>query len=301
MKIISYEKEGRWASGFLCSETVVDAVETATAAGWSAEDVRQAATGRGLLELGPSRVRELHECAAGHRTGLGSADTGLPLEQVRLGPPVANPRKIVCTGLNYVDHAKEVGAPIPETPVFFPKYDNSLAGPVDPIVPPRDTNEVDYEGELAVVIGERGRYIEEADALSHLAGAMVFNDVSARDLQLATPTWTGGKAVDTFGPCGPCLVTLDEIDDIQSLYVRTWVDGRLVQDGHTSQMIFSVAYLVSFLSRIMTLEPGDIIITGTPAGVGKSFSPPLYLQEGNVVEVEIEGLGRLKNPVAPAV
>jgi acylpyruvate hydrolase len=184
--------------------------------------------------------------------------------------------------------------------MFFAKYPNSLVGPTDDIVPPPTTDQVDYEAELAVVIGKRGRNIEVEDALDHVAGAMAFNDVSARDLQLANNLWTGGKAIDTFGPCGPALVLRDDIDDLQALPVRTRVNGEVVQDGNTASMIFGVAETIAFLSKIMTLEPGDIIATGTPAGVGNSRTPKLFLRPGDVVEVEIEGIGTLRNPVVDA-
>lgn len=182
--------------------------------------------------------------------------------------------------------------------MFFAKFANSLAGPYDEIVPPRTTRRVDYEAEMAVVIGRRARWVHESDALVHVAGAMTLNDVSARDLQLANNLWTGGKAIDTFAPCGPSLVLLDEIADLQCLPVRTRVNGELVQDGNTASMIFDVAQTIAFLSEIMTLEPGDVIATGTPAGVGQSRNPPLFLQAGDIVETEVEGLGMLRNPIA---
>jgi acylpyruvate hydrolase len=160
------------------------------------------------------------------------------------------------------------------------------------------SEKIDYEAELAVVIGTRGRNIDAAHALEHVAGAMAFNDVSARDLQLANPLWTGGKAIDTFGPCGPALVLLDEIEDLQMLAVRTRVNGETVQDGTTASMIFPVAETIAFLSRIMTLEPGDIIATGTPAGVGNARRPQLFLHPGDTVETEIEGIGTLRNRIA---
>jgi acylpyruvate hydrolase len=200
-------------------------------------------------------------------------------------------------GLNYRDHAEEAGLPIPSAPMFFAKFPNSLAGPTATIVPPATTTKVDYEAELAVVIGRRGRDIQPASALDHVAGAMAFNDVSARDLQMANTLWTGGKAIDTFAPCGPALVTLDELGDLGALGLRTRVNGVLVQDGDTASMIFGVAETISFLSQIMTLEVGDIIATGTPAGVGASRTPPLFLDPGDVVEVEADGIGTLRNPV----
>jgi 2-keto-4-pentenoate hydratase/2-oxohepta-3-ene-1,7-dioic acid hydratase in catechol pathway len=216
---------------------------------------------------------------------------------VRLGPPIPDPDKIICMGLNYRDHAAESGLPLPTVPLFFAKVRNSLIGPEDEIVLPAASEQVDYEAELAVVIGRAGRDIPPASALNHVAGAMAFNDVSARDLQMANPLWTGGKAIDTFAPCGPALVTLDELGDLGTLGLRTRVNGILVQNGDTASMIFAVAETISFLSQIMTLEVGDIIATGTPAGVGASRTPPLFLNLGDVVEVEVDGIGTLRNPV----
>jgi acylpyruvate hydrolase len=214
--------------------------------------------------------------------------------------PIPDPPKIICLGLNSRDHAREAGLATPSAPMFFAKWANSLAGPTDPIVPPRKTKQVDYEAELAVVIGARVYDVDADRALDHVVGVMVLNDVSARDLQLADNLWTGGKAIDTFAPCGPALVTLDEIDDIQGLPVRTRVNGQTVQDGNTADMIFGVAETIAFLSQIMTLEPGDIIATGTPAGVGNSRTPQLFLHPGDIVEIEIEGVGALRNPIAEA-
>jgi acylpyruvate hydrolase len=223
------------------------------------------------------------------------------LDALVLGPPVSDPDKIVCLGLNYRDHAAESGLALPKAPMLFAKFRNSLIGPRERIVLPSRGEQFDYEAELAVVIGRRGKDIASEDALEHVAGAMVFNDVTARDVQHATSQWTAGKAIDTFAPCGPALVTLDELGDLQGLAIRARVNGVTVQDGHTSQMIFSVAETIAFLSSLMTLEVGDIIATGTPAGVGISRSPQVLLHDADVVEIEIEGLGVLSNPVAALV
>ena len=296
MRLVSYGAPKAWISGIEIDDSVVESAAVARLAGWTGNKLAAASSNRGLLELGFDAIEEL-------RTALGRNLLQLkltPRASLRLGPPVPDPQKIICIGLNYHDHAKEVGAVPPSAPIFFAKYPNSLVGPTDEVVPPRDTSKVDYEAELAVVIGKSGRYISEAEAMDHVAGVMVFNDVSARDLQLANQLWMGGKAIDTFGPCGPALVTLNEIDDIQNLAVRTRVDGNLLQNGNTSSMIFSVRQIIAFLSRIMTLAPGDIIATGTPAGVASAHKPARFLNPGSIVEVEIEGIGMLRNRIAEA-
>jgi 2-keto-4-pentenoate hydratase/2-oxohepta-3-ene-1,7-dioic acid hydratase in catechol pathway len=219
---------------------------------------------------------------------------------VRLGPPVPDPDKIVCLGLNYRDHASESAMALPPTPIIFAKFRSSLAGPNDPIVLPGVGEKFDYEAELAVVIGRRAKNVRREEALEYVAGAMAFNDVTARDIQHATSQWTAGKAIDSFAPCGPALVLGDELGDLQDLAIRASVNGLSVQGGHTSQMIFSVAETIEFLSSLMTLEVGDIIATGTPAGVGISRDPQVLLSPGDVVEVEIEGIGRLVNVVQRA-
>lgn len=296
MRLVSYGKPKAWISGIEIDGAVVESAAAARLAGWAGNKLAAAQTNRGLLELGLAAVRALEAVARKNLEML----SPMPVASLRLGPPVPDPQKIICIGLNYHDHAKEVGATPPATPIFFAKYPNSLVGPSDDVVPPRDSSKVDYEAELAVVIGKSGRYIEEASALDHVAGVMAFNDVSARDLQLANQLWTGGKAIDTFGPCGPALVTLNEIKDIQNLAVKTRVDGDALQNGNTSSMIFSVRQIIAFLSRIMTLEPGDIIATGTPAGVASAHKPARFLKPGNIVEVEIEGIGTLHNRIAEA-
>jgi 2-keto-4-pentenoate hydratase/2-oxohepta-3-ene-1,7-dioic acid hydratase in catechol pathway len=218
------------------------------------------------------------------------------LADVDLCAPVPDPQKIVCIGLNYRDHAEETGQDIPAAPMWFAKFANSLCGSGQPIVLPAAHAEyVDYEAELALVIGRTARNVTEEDALSYIAGAMPFNDVSARDLQLQNPLWTSGKAIDTFAPCGPALVTLDEIGDLGALGLRTRIDGETLQEGTTSNLIFGPGELVAWLSRTMTLLPGDIIATGTPAGVGAAQGR--FLRDGDTVEIEIDGLGILSNPV----
>jgi 2-keto-4-pentenoate hydratase/2-oxohepta-3-ene-1,7-dioic acid hydratase in catechol pathway len=218
-------------------------------------------------------------------------------DEVRLRPPVADPEKIICLGLNYADHASEAGFESPPVPIFFSKYGNALSGPFDPIVVPRSSRQIDFEGELAVVIGKRGKYIALEDALDHVAGYSVMNDVSARDLQLQTSQWTAGKTLDTFAPFGPGIVPAALIPDPQDLRLETRLNGTVVQSDSTARMIFSVAETIVFLSSLMTLQPGDVIATGTPAGVGFKREPPLFLSPGDVVEVQIERIGTIRNPV----
>jgi 2-keto-4-pentenoate hydratase/2-oxohepta-3-ene-1,7-dioic acid hydratase in catechol pathway len=290
MRIVSYAKsEGEpWRAGIQVDGTIVDAGKAAITAGMTVGD--SLCSTRALLSLGVEKLAAV-EVAASQSADSFDADA------VVLGPPVWDPEKIICLGLNYRDHAEEAGLDPPSAPMFFAKYANSLSGPLAEIVTPKGTTQVDYEAELAVVIGRQAHEVTAEDALSYVAGAMAFNDVSARDLQLANPLWTGGKAIDTFGPCGPAMVTLDELGDLQQLAIRTRVNDELVQDGNSSSMIFGVAETIAFLSQIMTLSPGDVIATGTPAGVGMSRSPQLFLDPGDVVEVEIDQIGTLRNKV----
>lgn len=209
----------------------------------------------------------------------------------RMGVPLSNPGKFICIGLNYMDHAKETGAEIPKEPILFNKWSRPT-GADDPIVMPRGSVKTDWEVELGVVIGSRARYVSKADALSHVAGYCVVNDVSERQYQLEMGgTWDKGKGCDTFGPVGPWLVTADEIADPQNLDMWLEVNGKRYQNGNTRTMIFGVATLVEYLSRFMTLEPGDIISTGTPPGVGLGQKPPIYLKDGDTVKLGIQGLG----------
>ena len=219
-----------------------------------------------------------------------------PRGSVTLLPPIANPSKIVCVGLNYRDHAAEVKLELPEYVTIFAKWPNTLVGDGAPIVIPRLSHRVDYEAELAFVIGKRARNVPEERGLSVVAGYMNFNDVSVRDYQTRTSQWSFGKCFDTHGPCGPVLVTRDEVPDPQSLRIRCSIDGETLQDSNTSQMVFSVARLVAELTAVMTLEPGDIVATGTPAGVGTSRQPRRWIRPGERVRVEIDGLGVLENP-----
>jgi 2,4-diketo-3-deoxy-L-fuconate hydrolase len=227
---------------------------------------------------------------------------GMPQEDLRLGPCVGDIGKFVCIGLNYADHAEEAGMPIPKEPIIFNKWTSAVVGPNDPIQIPRASVKTDWEVELGVVIGEPGVYIDEADAMSHVAGLCVVNDVSEREFQIdRAGTWDKGKGCDTFGPTGPWLVTLDEVSDIDALDMWLDVDGERMQTGSTATLIFKIPHLVSYCSQFMSLQPGDIISTGTPPGVGMGQSPQRYLQGGEVVTLGIAGLGEQTSKVLPAI
>lgn len=216
----------------------------------------------------------------------------------RLGPPIANPSKIICVGLNYAKHALESKMERPNEPVLFFKSTTAITGPFDPIVIPPGSTKTDWEVELAVVIGKKASYVSEAKAMDHVAGYVLHNDVSEREYQLERGgQWVKGKSCDTFAPIGPYLVTAEEIADPHALDLWLKVNGELMQSSNTADLIFNIPTLVSYISHFMTLLPGDIISTGTPAGVGLGFDPPRYLKKGDVVELGIEGLGSAKQPV----
>jgi len=217
---------------------------------------------------------------------------------VILKSPILNPQKVIGIGLNYRDHAEEAKIPIPKSPLIFGMYANAIIGPDEAIVIPPATNQVDYEAELAVVIGARARRVSVEQALDYVAGYSIMHDVSARDIQFGDKQWTRGKSIDTFAPMGPCLVTCSELGDGSGLAIELRLNGERLQKSNTSNLIFNTAALVSHISQTMTLEPGDVISTGTPSGVGFVRNPPVFLKPGDVVEIEIEGIGVLRNPVA---
>jgi 2-keto-4-pentenoate hydratase/2-oxohepta-3-ene-1,7-dioic acid hydratase in catechol pathway len=217
---------------------------------------------------------------------------------MRLGSPVARPSKIICIGLNYADHARETNAAIPTEPIIFFKSTTSLTGPFDDVVIPKNSTKSDWEVELAVVISKKASYVEEADALNYVAGYCLHNDLSEREFQLERGgQWVKGKSCNTFAPLGPILVTPDEIADVNNLHLWLTVNGKTMQDSNTANFIFKVPYLISYISRFMTLLPGDVISTGTPPGVGLGMKPPVYLKEGDVMELGIDGLGISKQKV----
>jgi 2-keto-4-pentenoate hydratase/2-oxohepta-3-ene-1,7-dioic acid hydratase in catechol pathway len=216
---------------------------------------------------------------------------------VKLLAPIPRPPKVICIGLNYRDHAAETKMAIPEVPTVFSKFATAVIGPGHPIVLPKNSAKPDYEAEFVVVIGKGGRHIPEDRWREHVFGYTMMNDVSARDFQMATSQWTMGKTFDTFAPLGPAIVTADEIPDPQNLPISMVVSGEVLQDSNTSGMIFPVPRIIEFLSSVFTLEPGDVIATGTPAGVGVARKPPRWLKPGDVATVRIAGLGELTNPV----
>lgn len=222
----------------------------------------------------------------------GRKDLPVVAMPVRIGTPFTRPSKIICVGLNYSDHAKETGAKLPEEPIIFFKATSALCGPNDDVIIPRGSVKTDWEVELAVVIGKRASYVSESDAMDCVAGYCLHNDYSERAFQLERGgQWVKGKSCDTFAPMGPFLVTRDEVNDVHALSLWLSVNGRKFQDGNTSNLVFRVPFLISYLSQFMTLLPGDVISTGTPAGVGLGFNPPIYLKKGDVVELGIDGLG----------
>lgn len=259
-------------------------------------DVQQAdpslpASMKALLALGPQGLRRARDAAA----------AGTPLDRAtcQLLAPLPDPEKVICIGLNYADHAAETGFPVPEEPAVFSKFNTAIRAPGDPIVLPRVSRKVDYEAELVVIIGQGGRHIPREQALEHVAGFTCGNDVSARDWQLEKPggQWLLGKTFDAFAPFGPELVTADEVGDPGNLNIALRLNGRTMQSSNTRQLIFPVDWLVAYISTVCTLKSGDVIFTGTPPGVGGARQPPVYLQPGDVVEVEIERVGTLRNPV----
>ena len=245
-----------------------------------------------VVPMGPSLLDWLTFGTQSIATG-----TPRPLAEVKLLAPVPRPGKIICVGLNYRDHAKETGKAVPTEPILFPKFANSVVGPGAEVLVPPEADEIDYEAELAVVIGRRASRVAVADALDHVAGYACANDVSSRSLQFRTGQWLTGKAIDTFLPLGPYLVTADEVPDPQALGIRCLVNDEPRQDSSTSEMVFGVAELVSYTSRTLTLEPGDLLVTGTPSGVGMAADPPRFLGPGDRMRVEIDGLGQLDNTV----
>ena len=297
MRLVAYESEEGARCGIVIDgELVVDSRQAG--AGIDAGPWVQSVTG--IIQQDRATLARLGAAAA----LLGAISR--PLSELRLLAPVTDPSKIICIGLNYQAHVEEARnvdkAPneASAVPILFPKFATSLVGHEAQVIVPGESQKMDWEAELAVVIGRRARHVPAARALEYVGGYAPFNDISARDIQLATPQWTAGKAFDTSGPFGPVLVTADEIADPQALRIQARLNGELMQDASTDQMIFPVARLIEYISSLITLLPGDVIATGTPAGVGVGRKPPIFMWPGDVIEVEVEGLGVLRNTIVAA-
>lgn len=293
MKLVSYDLSGSWRPGVVVDSTVFD-VATILGSNRGA-DAPLSSMSDLLREHGAALPELSKRLMAGARENPKAA-VG-PLETTRLGPPVTDPTKVLCIGLNYNDHVAETGRALPSHPDIFAKFASTLIGPADEIRCSTITQNLDFEGELAIVIGRECRGVAVEQALDYVAGVMVLNDITARDLQYRGTQWLAGKAVDASTPCGPALVTLDEVGDVQNLDIRTRVNGAQVQSSNTRYMIFPVRDLVAYVSFFLKLSPGDIITTGTPQGIGAKRQPPLWLKPGDTVEVELQHVGLLRNIV----
>jgi acylpyruvate hydrolase len=298
MKLVTYARRGKVALGALSNGHVVDLSRAHRAA--AATDRRMptdlAALWRGS-GMSLADARESLQYVEEQRSINRAPDCLYPVAEVEFLAPIQRPGKVVCVGLNYRSHLAEIGETVPGYPILFDKPSTSIVGHNQAVVLPRISRQVDYEGELAVVIGRRGKYIPEKDALSYVAGYTCANDISAHDIEFRTSQWTSGKMLDTFCPLGPVLLTADEVLDPDQLHLKTTLNGRTVQDECTSDMVFSVRFLISYISSLATLEPGDIILTGTPAGIGCNQRPQVFLRGGDRLGVEIQGIGILANPV----
>ncbi len=316
MKLVTYESAKQSRLGVVQGDAVVD---VAAAYGLIAKgriaDAKLAAAANVLRKLGrpPEDMIELLGLGERYRKALGMvvASAGglgkkgpkgllVPLRTAKLRAPIAHPQKITCVGLNYADHAREGGVEPPPAPIFFLKSHNTICGPGDPIKLPPNSQKVDYEAEFAVVIGKRGRRIPEGEAHKYIAGYTILHDVSARDMQFADQQWYRGKSCDTFAPTGPWIVTPDEIADPHNLRISLTLNGETLQDSSTSNLIFKVPFLISYLSQSITWEVGDLISTGTPPGVGFARKPPVWMKAGDTVSITVEGIGTLTNPVVGA-
>ena len=274
MRLVTYRSDRGERAGVLRDEVVVDAWDALGGGGTSVREL-----------LASERLDEL----AGRIAGA----EGLPLDGLALRPPVPDPEKILCIGLNYREHAAEAGIEPPESPTFFAKFRNALAAPGAEVPLPAASEKVDYEAEVAFVVGRRAKDVEPSRALGHVGGLMLFNDLSARDLQFATPQWMPGKVFDGSAPCGPALVTLDEAGPPDAIGFELRLNGERMQASSTADLIFSIPELVARLSRLLTLEPGDVVATGTPFGVGSTREPRVWLKGGDVIEISSPQLGRL--------
>jgi len=317
MRLLSFVSGPAPRVGALVGATVVD-VTVAYAAALAAEGHPRAeavATAilppdmRGILRGGDPALEALRRGVRfvegrleGSRapTGPGSARIAYPLKDVRVLAPVPDPQKIVCIGLNYKDHCEEQGVELPKILMTFPKFGDAVVGPEEPIVIPRGSAQLDWEVELTFVVGRRARYVEPADAFAYIAGYTVGNDVSARDFQFADRQMMRGKACETFAPMGPYLVLADEVPDPHVLKIESRLNGKVMQSSNTDNLVHRIPAIVAWVTKHLTLYPGDCVMTGTPSGVGVFRKPPVFMKPGDVIEMEIEGLGVLRNPVVAA-
>jgi 2-keto-4-pentenoate hydratase/2-oxohepta-3-ene-1,7-dioic acid hydratase in catechol pathway len=292
MKLARYIHKNEESYGILKDETVISLPKLATSLHATLPESMEEFVASGQI----ARVTVESLLALADQEEVDAVS--VPLSQVQLIAPIKSPPKILCLGWNYLDHDAETKTAPPEEPVVFMKPHTAIVGPDDKIVKRPFVRELDYEGELAVVIGKKAKDVPEAEALNYVFGYIILNDVSARDFQFKDKQWTRGKGFDTFAPTGPCITTRDQLPDSSNLNIHTWVNGELRQNGSTKDMVFNVAQIIYHLSRVMTLEPSDIIATGTPSGVGMAMKPQTWLKSGDVVRIEIEGIGVLENTVA---
>lgn len=291
MKLVTFRENDDWIAGAVINDNIY----SLSAALVNDPDAGDVTTVRALLDGNGHRLEEIAQLVeAAVQDGLAPSTT---FAEAALNAPVPNPAKVLCIGLNYSDHVAETGRALPQYPDVFPKFATSLVGPRDRIGGRDVTDQLDFEGELAIVIGRTAKNVSEDDALDYVAGATVLNDITARDLQYRGTQWLMGKAVDASTPSGPALVTLDEVGDVQDLDITTHVNGEQMQGSNTKNMIFPIRTIVSYLSRTITLEPGDIIATGTPEGIGAKRTPPVWLQAGDEVTVSLSRVGVLSSIV----
>lgn len=310
MKLVSYKlkkKPGSFRVGFIIDEKIADLQDTWRKLMLSRNEIDSVRVIDHFLPAEPavffsigesalSKAQEAYQYIMENRENAAY----LTKEEIQFGTPIPNPSKIICIGKNYADHAAEMGSDVPEHPVLFSKFTNAIIGPEDSIEKSRATEKLDYEVELAVVIGKETSKVNRTEALDYIAGYTIGNDVSARDLQKRTPQWLQGKTLDRSTPIGPWIVTADEIGDPSNLLISSFVNGEKRQSSSTSHLIFDIPFLVEFISELITLNPGDVILTGTPDGVGFAMDPPRFLQAGDVVTVEVEKIGRMENKVTEA-
>lgn len=291
MKLVRYRNENREDYGALLIDKIVSLSILA-----ESMDIKLPVDIENFITSESQQIRKLEESIQkAEEEGVRKASHSAA--SAKILTPIRSPGKIVCLGLNYRDHAAEQNASVPDEPVIFMKPRTAIIGPNDSIVKPSFVQQLDYEAELAVVIGKRAKNVPLSDAHAHIFGYAIMNDVSARDIQFKDRQWTRGKSFDTFAPIGPCIATADELEDTSNLFIRTWVNGELRQNSSTKNMVFNPLEIVHRLSRVMTLEPCDIIATGTPAGVGFAMKPQKFLKGGDIIRIEIESIGILENMV----